>query len=117
MSRNAALELLQLERQIEPLQTRQELLKEQLRKAGSTTYSFDGGTVKVSKPGIPTLKGTELEFNESAFLKLSLKERTTLQAKKVVALVEKWTKTTAAKVSVSLNAVAVSNVTSLKAAA
>jgi hypothetical protein len=96
-----ARELIELERQMEPLKARMEELKAQIREGGAKTYNLPGwGTVKVTEPGVPHLKGVELKFSKEAFDHLSRKEQAALQAKGVVHLDNVYTKATAARVEI-----------------
>jgi hypothetical protein len=119
MSNKLASELLQLKTQIAPTLDRIEQLEDKLRASGKATYDFgDKGSIKVSAAGVPTLKGTGLKFHEEEFNRLSLKEKTKLQALKVVELVSLYSRAVAAKVTVTLPAVAAkSNVVKLAKAA
>lgn len=82
-----------------PLQAKAETLKPQLRDLGPGTYDVPKlGVVTVSKASTSKLKGTEFKLNLEAFMKLSEKERSSLQAKGVIKLENVYSREVSAKV-------------------
>lgn len=95
--------LVEVTRQLEPLQAREKELKEVMRTyEGETITTSDGSTVKISKSTEDRETGTILRFNEDAYWKLGPELRAEMEKQGIVAMVPKITKGSIARVTVKL---------------